>query len=150
MDSPSTLSEARLRFQTHMITADVMGMEDVTTLHCEHPRSPLPLWVEKGKTIRIALKPSQGQALAEGLIGFMFAHPMLEHGLILWEGVQAVEDGSVIARITNTTGEDVDVRNNTPLTMWDTSDEQDFGWADTLADAISTVVNVLNTKPSRK
>src|SRR3954470_12466641 len=54
-----------------------MGMEDVTTLHCEHPRSPLTLWVEKGKTIRIALKPSQGQALAEGLIGFMFARSSL-------------------------------------------------------------------------
>src|SRR4051812_15582105 len=104
-------------------------MEDVTTL--QHPLSPL--WVGKDKTIRIALRPSQGQALAEGLIGFMLAHPMLEHG-------------SVIARITNTTKEDVDICNNTPLTMWDTSDER---WADTLADAISTVVNVFNTKHSR-
>ena len=104
----------------------------------------------KGKTIRIALRPSLGQVLDEGLIGFIYAHPMLQQGLILWEGVQAVEDGSVIACITKTTEEDVDLSSDTPLAMWDTTDEQDFEWADMLADEISTMVNLLKTKPSRE
>ena len=97
------------------------------SLHCMQT-----VIVQKGKTIGLTLKPGQGRTLEEGLIGFIYAHPRLQHGLILWEGVQVVDDGSIIACVTNTTDEDVELLNDTPMAMWDTSDEQDFEWADTL------------------
>ena len=36
-----------------------------------------------------------------------------------------MDDGSIIACVTNTTDEGVELLNDTPMAMWDTSDEQD-------------------------
>jgi hypothetical protein len=130
--------------QMNTITADVESMGDVTALHCMQT-----VIVQKGKTIGLTLKPGQGRALEEGLIGFIYAHPRLQHGLILWEGVQVVDDGNIIACVTNTTDEDVELLNDTPMAMWDTSDEQDFEWADALDGEINAVVNALRMKPSK-
>ena len=130
--------------QMNTITADVESMGDVTALHCMQT-----VIVQKGKTIGLTLKPGQGRTLEEGLIGFIYAHPRLQHGLILWEGVQVVDDGNIIACVTNTTDEDVELLNDTPMAMWDTSDEQDFEWADTLDREINAVVNALRVKPSK-
>ena len=57
--------------------------------------------------------------------------------------------GRIIACVTNTTDEDVELLNDTPMAMWDTSDEQDFEWADTLDREINAVVNALRVKPSK-
>jgi hypothetical protein len=131
--------------QANTIATEALGLDDVIMMHCDQS-----LLIAEGKTVKIALRPKHRQPLEEGLTGFIYAHPMLEHGLILWEGVQVVEDGSVVACVTNTTDEDVEVQSSTPLAIWDTSDEQDFGWADTLAEEISTIVSTLKSKPPQQ
>ena len=43
----------------------------------------------------------------------------------------------------------MELLNDTPMAMWDTSDEQDFEWADALDGEINAVVNALSVKPSK-
>ena len=78
----------------------------------------------------------------------MYAHPSLEEGLIMFEGVQTTGDGCVSAWLTNTTDFQVDVDAGELIAFWEADVDGEFELADSLTSEVELMVNALNVKRS--
>jgi hypothetical protein len=126
-----------------MMVNTIMPIDDLVLLF------PPQMKIASHRTIKLPLKTNDESAIEDGIIGYVYAHPRLQDGLIIWEGVQLVDDGSVLAYITNTTDEEIEVCAKMPLAIWESNDEQDFVWTDMLDDEITNVVSVLKMDASK-
>ena len=70
---------------------------------CTPLMSTQALCIEPQNTVDITLLPMSGHNLPTCINGYMYAHPSLEEGLIMFEGVQTTGEGCVSAWLTNTT-----------------------------------------------
>ena len=78
----------------------------------------------------------------------MYAHPSLEEGLIMFEGVQTTGEGCVSAWLTNTTDFQVHVDAGEAIAFWEADIDGEFELADSLTSEIELMVNALNAKRS--
>ena len=89
-----------------------------------------------------------GHNLPTGINGYMYAHPSLEEGLIMFEGVQTTCEGCVSAWLTNTTDFQVYVEAGEAIAFWEADSDGEFELADSLTSEIELMVNALNAKRS--
>ena len=78
----------------------------------------------------------------------MYAHPSLEEGLIMFEGVQTTGEGCVSAWLTSTTDFQVYVDVGEAIAFWEADGDGEFELADTLTSEVELMVNALNAKRS--
>ena len=89
-----------------------------------------------------------GHNLPTGANGYMYAHPSLEEGLSMFEGVQTTGEGCVSAWLTNTTDFQVHVDAGEAIAFWEADIDGEFELADTLTSEVELMVNALNVKRS--
>ena len=83
------------------IGTDIITLPEVQ--ECPPLMGMQALCIEPQNTVEITLLPMSGHNLPTGINGYMYAHPSLEEGLIMFEGVQTTGEGCVSAWLTNTT-----------------------------------------------
>ena len=97
---------------------------------------------------KITLLPMSGHNLPTGINGYMYAHPSLAEGLIMFEGVQTTGEGCVSAWLTNTTDFQVYVDAGEAIAFWEADMDGEFELADSLTSEVELMVNALNVKRS--
>ena len=88
-----------------------------------------------------------GHNLPTGVNGYLYAHPSLEEGLIMFEGVQTTGEGCVSAWLTNTDFQ-VYVDAGEAIAFWEVDIDGEFELADSLTSEVELMVNALNVKRS--
>ena len=83
------------------MATDIITLPEVQ--ECTPLMSMQALCIEPQSTVEVTLLPTSGHNLPTGSNGYMYAHPSLEEGLIMLEGVQTTGEGCVSAWLTNTT-----------------------------------------------
>ena len=78
----------------------------------------------------------------------MYAHPSLEEGLIMFEGVQTTGEGCVSAWLTNTTDFQVYVDAGEAIAFWEADIDGEFELAESLTSEVELMINALNAKRS--
>ena len=76
------------------------------------------------------------------------AHPSLEEGVIMFEGVQTTGEGCVSAWLTNTTDFQVYVGASEAIAFWEADIDGEFELADSLTSEVELMVNALNAQLS--
>ena len=104
------------------------------------------LCIEPQSTVEITLLPMSGHNLPTGINGYVYAHPSLEEGLIMFEGVQTTGEGCVSAWLTNTTDFQVYVDAGEAIAFWEADVDGEFELADSLTSEVELMVNALNAK----
>ena len=87
-----------------------------------------------------------GHNLQTGVNGYLYAHPSLEEGLIMFEGVQTTGEGCVSAWLTNTTDFQVYVDVGEAIAFWEADIDGEFELADSLTSEVELMVNALKAK----
>ena len=91
------------------------------------------LCIEPHSTVEITPLPMSGHNLPTGVNGYLYAHPSLEEGLIMFEGVQTTGEGCVSAWLTNTTDFQVHVDAGEAIAFWEADIDGEFELADSPA-----------------
>ena len=104
------------------------------------------LCIEPQSTVGVTLWPMSGYNLPTGTNGYMYAHPSLEEGLIMFEGVQTTGEGCVSAWLTNTTDFQVYVDAGEAIAFWEADIDEEFELAGSLTNEVELMVNALNAK----
>ena len=94
------------------------------------------LCVEPQSTVEITWLPMSGHNLPTGINGYMYAHPSLEEGLIMFAGVQTTGEGCVSAWLTNTTDIQVYVDAGEAISFWEADIDGEFELADSLTSEV--------------
>ena len=125
---------------------DIITLPEVQ--ECTPLMSMQALCIEPQSTVEVTLLPMSGHNLPTGINGYMYAHPSLEEGLIMFEGVQTTGEGCVSAWLTNTTDFQVYVDVGEAIAFWEADVDGEFELADSLTSEVELMVNTLNAKRS--
>ena len=98
------------------MATDIITLPEVQ--ECTPLMSMQALCIEPQSTVEITLLPMSGHNLPTGINGYVYAHPLLEEGLIMFEGVQTTGEGYVSAWLTNTTDFQVYVDAGEAIAFW--------------------------------
>ena len=128
------------------MATDIITLPEVQ--ECTPLMSMQALCIEPQSTVEITLLPMSGHNLPTGINGYMYAHPSLEEGLIMFEGVQTTGEGCVSAWLTNTTDFQVYVDAGEAIAFWEADIDGEFELADSLTSEVELMVNALNVKRS--
>ena len=126
------------------MATDIITLPEVQ--ECTPLMSMQALCIEPQSTVEITLLPMSGHDLPTGINGYMYAHPSLEEGLIMFEGVQTTGEGCVSAWLTNTTDFQVYVDAGEAIAFWEADIDGEFELADTLTSEVELMVNALNAQ----
>ena len=78
-----------------------------------------------------------------GAVGYLYPHYHVQDGIVVWDGIQAVEQDGIRAWLTNTTDLDLEIDPQTFIAEWEMSEPERIHEADALAQEISYMVNAL-------